>query len=124
MAGPAARPPLRKDGAFALFWVARTVSWLGSGISAVVLPVLVYQRTGTAGRMLGWGGYPLGALAGGALAEVLPIRVTLLVMALPRGCRVRAWLPPAQRRPLMSVCGACPFTRPGDGTRPLSGILC
>jgi hypothetical protein len=30
------------------------------------------SRVVAAGRMLGWGGYPLGALAGGALAEVLP----------------------------------------------------
>lgn len=41
------------------------------------------SRVNTAGRMLGWGGYPLGAFAGGALAEVLPIRITLLVMAVP-----------------------------------------
>ena len=37
----------------------------------------------TAGRMLAWGGYPLGAFAAGALAEVLPIRSTLLVMGVP-----------------------------------------
>ena len=47
MAALAAGPPLKKNGAFALFWAARTVSWAGSGISGVVLPVLVYQRTGS-----------------------------------------------------------------------------
>ncbi len=41
-------PPLRSDRAFCLFAAARTVSWTGTGISAVVLPVLVYQRTGSA----------------------------------------------------------------------------
>jgi MFS family permease len=48
-----------------------------------VTPDGLQSRVNTAGRMLAWGGYPLGALAGGALAEVLPIRVTLLVMTLP-----------------------------------------
>jgi hypothetical protein len=37
-------------------------------------------RPFTLQRLLGWGGYPLGALIGGGIAEVLPIRVTLLVM--------------------------------------------
>jgi hypothetical protein len=37
----------------------------------------------TTARMLGWGGYPLGALIGGGIAEVLPIRVTVLVMCAP-----------------------------------------
>jgi hypothetical protein len=31
---------------FAVFWTARTLSWAGTGISGVVLPVLVYDRTG------------------------------------------------------------------------------
>jgi MFS family permease len=48
-----------------------------------ITPDGLQSRVNTAGRMLAWGGYPLGALAGGALAEVLPIRVTLLVMTLP-----------------------------------------
>jgi MFS family permease len=30
-----------------VFWTARTLSWTGTGISGVVLPVLIYDRTGS-----------------------------------------------------------------------------
>jgi MFS family permease len=36
---------LRRNKAFALFWSARTVSFAGTGITTIVLPVLVYQLT-------------------------------------------------------------------------------
>lgn len=39
-------------------------------------PDRLQGRVNTTARMLGWGGYPLGALIGGVLAELLPIRVT------------------------------------------------
>lgn len=39
--------PLWINGGFAVFWTARTLSWAGTGISGVVLPVLVYDRTGS-----------------------------------------------------------------------------
>ena len=35
--------------AFTVFWVARTISFAGTGITMVVLPVLVYQMTGSPG---------------------------------------------------------------------------
>lgn len=38
---------LWRDPAFVVFWSARTVSFLGTGITMVVLPVLVYQMTGS-----------------------------------------------------------------------------
>lgn len=43
-------PPesLWRDRAFVLFWLARTVSIAGSKITAVVLPILVFQLTGSA----------------------------------------------------------------------------
>jgi MFS family permease len=202
---PQRRGPLAISGSFTVFWTARTVSWAGSGISGVVLPVLVYDQTrspaltsllaaaealpylafgllagavadrfarrrlmagrpagpavpgpgrrhaglgraragfgvalaavaawlfcysmvtvngialrqeltpdrlqsrvNTAARMLGWGGFPLGALIGGAIAEVLPVRVTLLIMCTPAAAAALAGLrSPLNRR--MPVSGA------------------
>jgi hypothetical protein len=43
----ARRGPLWINGSFAVFWTARTLSWAGTGISGVVLPVLVYDRAGS-----------------------------------------------------------------------------
>jgi MFS family permease len=40
-------------------------------------------RVNATGRMLAWGGQPLGALAGSALTQVAGIRQTLLLMAVP-----------------------------------------
>jgi hypothetical protein len=38
--------------AFVLFWSARTVSFTGTGITSVVLPVLVYGLTGSAAAVV------------------------------------------------------------------------
>jgi MFS family permease len=38
---------LWRDRAFVVFWSARTLSYLGTGITNVILPLLVYQRTGS-----------------------------------------------------------------------------
>lgn len=38
---------LRRNPAFMMFWTARTVSFAGTGITIVVLPVLVYGMTGS-----------------------------------------------------------------------------
>jgi MFS family permease len=40
---------LLRNKAFAVFWLARTISFAGTGITTVVLPVLVYQATGSPG---------------------------------------------------------------------------
>jgi len=40
--------PLRRDRSFALFWTARAVSIAGSTVTAAVLPLLVFQLTGSA----------------------------------------------------------------------------
>jgi MFS family permease len=48
-----------------------------------VTPANLQGRVNTAGRMLGWGGYPAGALIGGALATVLPIRIVYLLLIVP-----------------------------------------
>lgn len=39
--------PLRRDGAFRRYWLARVISLLGSAVTYVALPVLVYQVTGS-----------------------------------------------------------------------------
>lgn len=41
-------PPLRHDRDFRLFFTARAVSVGGSWITYVVLPILLFQRTGSA----------------------------------------------------------------------------
>jgi predicted MFS family arabinose efflux permease len=38
---------LRSNGTFAVYWLARTISVAGSGITVVILPVLVYRITGS-----------------------------------------------------------------------------
>jgi MFS family permease len=55
----------------------------GIALRQELTPDRLQSRVNTTARMLGWGGYPLGALIGGGIAEVLPIRVTLLVMCTP-----------------------------------------
>jgi len=42
-----ARLPLRRDGPFRRYWLARVISLLGSMVTYVALPVLVYQVTGS-----------------------------------------------------------------------------
>src|ERR1700729_2644996 len=46
MATPA--PTLRGDRAFRKFWTAGSVSLAGTLVTSVVLPILIYQRTGSA----------------------------------------------------------------------------
>ncbi len=45
---PEARSHLWHDAGFRLFATSRTLAWVGNTASAVALPVLVYQRTGSA----------------------------------------------------------------------------
>lgn len=45
---PSVEPGLWRDPAFRLFATSRILAWVGNAASAVVLPVLVYQRTGSA----------------------------------------------------------------------------
>jgi MFS family permease len=70
--------------ALACFDLAYTMVTLG-GITLLqeVTPPGLQSRVNTTGRMLGWGTFPVGAALGGGLAEVLPVRVTLLVLAAP-----------------------------------------
>lgn len=43
-----APPSLWRDRAFALFWTARTISLIGTAITGVVLPILLFRLTGSA----------------------------------------------------------------------------
>ncbi|MFD9334984.1 MFS transporter [Streptomyces sp. NPDC060028] len=73
---------------FGLFLTARAVSWAGSSITAVALPVLLYTRTGSA------------SLSGLLTAlEALPY----LVLGLPAGALADRW----DRRRTMSLCSWC-----------------
>jgi MFS family permease len=73
-------------------------------------PDRLQSRVNTTARMLGWGGYPFGALIGGGLADVLPIRVTLLVMCAPVAVAAAAGL-------RSSLRGEPAAARAGDAVR-------
>jgi hypothetical protein len=60
-----------------------TVTINGIALRQELTPDRLQSRVNTTARMIGIGGYPLGALIGGALAEVLSVRVVLMVMAAP-----------------------------------------
>jgi hypothetical protein len=47
----------------------------------LVTPEHLLSRVNTYARMVAWGGSPFGAVAGGLLAQWLPIRVTYLLVA-------------------------------------------
>jgi len=76
---------LWRNQAFVVFWSARTISFAGTGITMVVLPVLVYGMTGSPAWVASPGlieAVPylsFGLLAG---AEALPIRLTLGLLAI------------------------------------------
>ncbi|MEW2368048.1 MFS transporter [Streptomyces sp. NPDC006656] len=73
---------------FGLFLTARAVSWTGSSITGVALPVLLYERTASA------------SLSGLLTAlEALPY----LVLGLPAGALADRW----DRRRTMSLCSWC-----------------
>ena len=55
----------------------------GITIRQQVTPDHLQGRVGTTGRMIAWGGAPLGALAGGVLAETTDARTAYLVLAAP-----------------------------------------
>lgn len=76
--------PARPVEDFQLFLLARAVSWAGSAITLVALPVLIYQRTGSA------------ALTG--LLTTLEA-VPYLLLGLPIGALVDRW---DQRRTLVA----------------------
>ncbi len=57
--GAGAEPGVWRNRSFRLLWAARTVSLTGSAVTLVVLPVLVFQRTGSP---LHFGALPAGRI--------------------------------------------------------------
>jgi MFS family permease len=67
---------LLRNRAFAVFWLARTISFAGTGVTALVLPVLVYRLTGSSAgvaaiNVLDAGPYLAFGLLAGAYADRL-----------------------------------------------------
>src|SRR5690348_15189439 len=60
---PLASVPLRLNRAFLLFWAGQTVSYAGSAMAAIALPLLVLQTTGSVVQM----GLVTAIFAGGSL---------------------------------------------------------
>ena len=58
------------------------VTSTGITVRQMLSPDHLQARVNTAGRLIAYGGQPVGALLGGLLAEVLPIRLTFAVLAL------------------------------------------
>lgn len=76
-----AEPSVWRNRSFQLLWAARTVSLTGSAVTLVVLPILVFQRTGS----------PL-------IANLTTVRTTYLVMAaVALVAASGAWLSPLRR---------------------------
>jgi len=58
------------------------VTSTGITVRQMLSPDHMQARVNTAGRLIAYGGQPVGALLGGLLAEVLPIRLTFALLAL------------------------------------------
>jgi MFS family permease len=57
------------------------VTSTGITVRQLLTPDHLQSRVNTAGRLIAYGGQPVGAVVGGVLAEVLPIRLAFAVMA-------------------------------------------
>jgi MFS family permease len=67
----------------------------GIALRQQVTPDHLQARVNTTARMIAWGGQPFGAAIGGALAEVLDVRSTLLLVAVGVGLSaLLGWLLP------------------------------
>ena len=69
------------------------VTTTGITIRQLLTPDDLQARVNTAGRLIAYGGQPVGALVAGLLAEFLPIRVTFAVLALgvAAGAALAGW---------------------------------
>ncbi len=69
------------------------VTTTGITVRQMLTPDHLQSRVNTAGRMIAWGGNPVGAVLGGLLAEVLPIRLTfgLLTISVAVGAGLAGW---------------------------------
>jgi predicted MFS family arabinose efflux permease len=69
------------------------VTATGITVRQMLTPDHLQSRVNTAGRMIAWGGNPVGAVLGGVLAELLPIRLTfgLLAISAAVGAGLAGW---------------------------------
>ena len=75
----------------------------GISIRQIVAPAHLQGRVNTTARMIAWGGTPFGATLGGALAEVLDVRLALLVMAFGVALSLAfGWFSDLRHQPKMS----------------------
>lgn len=89
------------------------VTSTGITVRQMLSPDHLQARVNTAGRLIAYGGQPVGALLGGLLAEVLPIRLTFAVLALAVavGAALAGWACLGSR-PLSSISISAPPTGP------------
>ncbi|WP_181784948.1 MFS transporter, partial [Pseudonocardia pini] len=94
-------------GQFRLLVLARTISWFGSAVTLVALPIAVYQRTGDAGHTAALTAvestpYLLLGLLAGAVADRWPRRPTMVVTGLVAAAAVGS-VPLAQALGVLST---------------------
>jgi hypothetical protein len=80
--------------AFSLYELAYVmVITTGITVRQMLTPDHLQARVNTTGRMIAWGGSPLGAMLGGLLATLLPIRVAfgLLTISVVAGTGLAGW---------------------------------
>jgi len=89
------------------------VTATGVTVRQMLTPDHLQSRVNTAGRMIAWGGTPIGAVLGGLLAEVLPIRLTfgLLTISVAVGAGLAGWSCLGSG-PLSAVCLSAPIPPP------------
>jgi MFS family permease len=89
------------------------VTSTGITVRQMLSPDHLQARVNTAGRLIAYGGQPVGALLGGLLAEVLPIRLTFAVLALAVavGAGLAGWACLGSR-PLSAISISAPPTVP------------
>jgi MFS family permease len=85
------------------------VTSTGITVRQMLTPDHLQSRVNTAGRMIAWGGTPVGALLGGLLAELLPIRLTygLMAISVAAGAGLAGWSC-LRSRPLSAVSVLAP----------------
>ena len=99
--GLAAAPTLTVALPVYFLWAATWMLTIINGITArqLATPDHLQSRVNTTARMIAWGGAPLGAAAGGVLAQAASIRIAYAILA----CGVAAsathsWLSPLRQR--------------------------
>jgi hypothetical protein len=89
------------------------VASTGITIRQMLSPDRMQARVNTAGRLIAGAGQPIGALLGGMLAEVLPIRLTfaLLALGVAVGAGLAGWACLGSR-PLSAISVSAPPSAP------------